>query len=258
MKFSIITVVYNNVSTIDFAINSVLSQDYPNFEYVIIDGQSDDGTVEKIKPYQDRIAQFISEPDQGIYDAMNKGLKLATGDVIGILNSDDFFADNTILTQVAQAFQNPSVDLVFGDIVFVQPENLNKITRYYSSANFHPDKFAWGWMPAHPSCFLRRKIYEKYGYFKTDYQIAADYELLTRFMAKYKIIYQYLPMVFVKMRTGGVSSRNLKSNWILNQEIVRACRENGIQTNMAKVMLKYFTKIFQLLPQLDTQTSSKT
>ncbi len=250
MKLSIITVVYNNVSTIEFAINSVLSQDYSDVEYIIIDGQSTDGTIEKIAPYEEHVAHFISEPDQGIYDAMNKGLSRVTGDVIGILNSDDFYANNTILTQVAQTFQKTSVDLVFGDIIFVQPENLNKITRYYSSANFHPDKFAWGWMPAHPSCFLRRDVYEKYGYFKTDYQIAADYELLTRFMVKHNVSYQYLPMVFVKMRTGGISGRNLKSNWILNQEIVRACRENGIQTNMTKVMLKYFTKIFQLLPQL--------
>ena len=247
MKVSIITVVYNNHSTIDHAIKSVLIQDHPNIEYIMVDGKSTDGTVEKIYEHKQFITHFISESDKGIYDAMNKGLKLATGDIIGILNSDDFYTDTTIISQVVQEFQTKQVDLVFGDIVFVKPDNLDKITRYYSSANFHPKKFAWGWMPAHPSCFLRREIYEKYGYFETDYKIAADYEILTRFMAKYNISYSYIPKVLVKMRMGGVSSANLKSNWILNKEIVRACRENGIETNMPKVLLKYFTKIFQLV-----------
>ena len=247
IKVSIITVVYNNQSTIDYAIRSVLSQDYPNIEYIVVDGNSTDATVEKIQNYKKNITHFISEPDKGIYDAMNKGLKLATGDIIGILNSDDFYADNNIISSIVNEFQEKKIDLVFGDIVFVKPENLNKITRYYSSDNFHPRKFAWGWMPAHPSCFLKQEIYKKYGYFKTDYKIAADYEIITRFMAKYGISYSYIPKVFVKMRTGGVSSANLKSNWILNKEIVRACRENGIETNMPKVLLKYFTKIFQLV-----------
>lgn len=247
MKVSIITVVYNNESTIDYAIQSVLSQDYPNIEYIIVDGNSTDATLEKIHEHKESINHFISEPDRGIYDAMNKGLKLATGGIIGILNSDDFYVNDNIISEIINEFEDKKVDLVFGDVVFVKPENLDKITRYYSSDNFHPDKFAWGWMPAHPSCFLRREIYEKYGYFETDYKIAADYEILTRFMAKYGISYSYIPKVFVKMRTGGVSSANFKSNWILNKEIVRACRENGIKTNMPKVLLKYFTKIFQLI-----------
>ena len=247
MKVSIITVVYNNQATVDFAIRSVLGQDYSDIEYIVIDGNSTDETIEKIQKYKDHITYFLSEPDKGIYDAMNKGLNLATGDTIGILNSDDFYIDTTIISQVVQEFQTKQIDLVFGDIVYVKPDALNKITRYYGSANFHPKKFAWGWMPGHPSCFLKREIYEKYGYFKTDYKIAADYEILTRFMAKYGISYTYIPKVFVKMRTGGVSSANLKSNWILNKEIVRACRENGIETNMPKVLLKYFTKIFQLV-----------
>lgn len=247
VKVSIITVVYNNAYTITNAIESVLSQDYSNIEYIVIDGQSTDGTVEKIISYKQYITHFISEPDKGIYDAMNKGLKLATGDIVGILNSDDFYARDTIISEVISEFQKKEVDLVFGDIVYVKPNNLDKITRYYSSANFNPEKFAWGWMPAHPSCFLKREVYEKYGYFKTDYKIAADYEILTRFMAKHKIPYAYIPKVFVKMRTGGVSTANLKSNLILNQEIVRACRENGINTNLYKVFLKYFTKVFQLI-----------
>jgi glycosyltransferase involved in cell wall biosynthesis len=247
MKVSIITVVYNNKLTIVDAIKSVLSQDYPNIEYIVIDGQSTDGTIEKIKPYLTSISHFLSEPDKGIYDAMNKGIQLANGDIIGILNSDDFYANDHIISDVVSHFKSKKVNLVFGDLVYVKPDNLEKITRYYSSANFSPDKFAWGWMPAHPSCFLRREIYEKYGYFKTDYKISADYELLTRFMAKYKISYDYVPQVFVKMRTGGASTANFKSNWILNKEIVRACKENGIETNIYKVLLKYFVKIFELI-----------
>jgi glycosyltransferase involved in cell wall biosynthesis len=246
-KISIITVVYNNSQTINYAIESILAQDCPNIEHIIIDGASTDGTVEIIKSYGDKIAKFISEPDQGIYDAMNKGLKLATGDIIGILNSDDFYASNTIISDIVREFETKTVDLVFGDLVFVKPEDLTKVVRTYATPNFNPDKFAWGWMPPHPTCFLNRSVYERYGHFKTDYRIAADYEILIRFMAKYKITYSHIPKVLVKMRTGGLSTRNFNSNWILNQEIVRGCAENGIQTNMLKVCSKYFTKIFQLI-----------
>jgi glycosyltransferase involved in cell wall biosynthesis len=247
MKISIITVVFNSKNTINQAIDSVLAQDYKNLEYIIVDGKSTDGTIAIIEAYGNKITQFISEKDFGIYDAMNKGLKLATGDIIGILNSDDFYQNNSIISRIVQEFKTKSVDLVFGDIVFVEPTNLNKIVRYYSSANFHPKKFAWGWMPAHPSCFIKREIYDKYGDFKTDYAIASDYEILTRFMAKYGISYSYIPEVLVKMRKGGVSNKTLLSNWILNKEIVRACAENGIKTNMLKVLSKYPTKIFQLV-----------
>ncbi|MDY7048506.1 MAG: glycosyltransferase family 2 protein [Microcystis panniformis WG22] len=247
MKVSIITVVYNNQATIAHAISSVLSQDYSDIEYIVIDGASTDSTIEIIQSYSEKIAKFISEPDQGIYDAMNKGLNLATGDIVGILNSDDFYANNQVISQVVREFKNKSVDLVFADTVYVKPENLNRVVRYYSSPNFYPWKFAWGWMPAHPSCFLKLEVYEKYGHFKTDYKIASDYEILVRFMAKYKISYSYMPQVLVKMRTGGVSNKNLLSNWILNNEIIRACQENGIKTNMLKVLSKYLTKIFQII-----------
>lgn len=247
MKVSIITVVYNNQATLDHAIHSVLSQDYPDIEYIIIDGGSTDKTVEIIQSYPDQISQWISEPDQGIFDAMNKGIKLATGDIIGILNSDDFYADDQVISRVVAEFKTKQVDSVFADLVFVKPDNLNQVVRYYSSANFHPDRFAWGWMQAHPTFFVKREIYQKYDLFKTDYQIAADYELSIRFLAKHQISYSYIPQVLVKMRTGGVSNRTLFSNWILNQEIVRGCRENGIETNMFKVLSKYPQKIFMQL-----------
>lgn len=247
MKVSIITVVYNGQATIADAIQSVLSQDYPDIEYIVIDGASTDGTQQVVQSFGDRIAKFISEPDCGIYDAMNKGITLATGDVVGILNADDFYADSTIISSVVNQFQQNSVDSIFGDLIYVRSDNLDKIVRYYSSAKFHPGQFAYGWMPAHPTFFVKRSAYEQYGLFKTDYKIAGDYELLTRFLAKHKLSYRYVPKVMVKMRTGGVSTMNWKSNWILNCEIIRGCAENGIQTNLPKVLSKYFTKVFQLV-----------
>lgn len=251
MKISIITVVYNNKNTIQDAINSVLSQDYDDIEYIIVDGASTDGTVEVIKDvvkrYPERSIKFISEKDDGIYDAMNKGISLATGDIIGILNSDDFYINNDVISTVVNAFMAENVDSVFADLVYVRADDSDKIVRYYSSATFHPKKMAYGWMPAHPTFFAKKKTYEQYGLYKTDYQIASDYELIARLLVKNKVNYSYIPKVLVKMRTGGVSTMNLKSNWILNKEILRACAENGIKTNIIKVLSKYPTKILELI-----------
>ncbi|MBE9011491.1 glycosyltransferase [Pseudanabaenaceae cyanobacterium LEGE 13415] len=247
MKVSIITVTYNAAATIRDTIESVLSQDYPNIEHIIIDGASKDNTAEIVRSYGDRIAQFVSEPDRGMYDGMNKGIKLATGDVIAILNADDFYIDSQVISTIVEPFKQHQVDSVFADLVYVKHDDPEKIVRYYSSANFHPGKFAYGWMPAHPTFVVKRSAFEKYGDFKTDYKIAADYELLIRFLAIHKLSYHYIPQVLVKMRTGGASTANLSSNWILNREIVRGCLENGIQTNMTKVLSKYFVKVFQLV-----------
>ena len=251
MKISIITVVHNNKEAIQDAMNSVLSQGYDDLEYIIVDGASTDGTVEVIKKvvkkYPERSIKFISEKDNGIYDAMNKGIRLATGDIIGILNSDDFYINNDVISTVASEFMTKNVGSVFADLVYVRADDTDKIVRYYSSAGFHPKKMAYGWMPAHPTFFVKKEIYEQYGFYKTDYQIAADYELIAMFIVKNKVNYSYIPKVFVKMRTGGASTRNLKSNWILNKEILRACAENGIKTNIIKVLSKYPTKILQLI-----------
>lgn len=247
MKVSIITVSYNSENTIEETILSVKNQNYKNIEYIIIDGKSKDQTVSIIKKYKKDISKFISEPDKGIYDAMNKGIKLATGDIIGILNSDDLYVDNNVISTIVRQFEINKVDAVFADLVYVNSLNPERIVRYYCSANFSTKKFMYGWMPAHPTFFVKRSCYKKYGLFKTDYKIASDYELLVRFLAKYKVNYSYLPKVIVKMRTGGASTKNFKSNWILNKEIIRACAENNIKTNMVKVLLKYFVKIFQLI-----------
>ncbi|MEP0916936.1 glycosyltransferase [Leptolyngbya sp. DQ-M1] len=247
MRVSIITVTYNAGATIRDTIESVLAQDYPNIEHIIVDGASSDNTVEIVQSYGDRVAKFISEPDRGMYDGMNKGIKLATGDVVAILNADDFYVDSRVISTIAEQFEQHQVDSVFGDLVYVKHDNPEKVVRYYSSASFHPGKFAYGWMPAHPTFVVKRWAFDRYGYFKTDYKIAADYELLIRFLAIHKLSYHYLPQVLVKMRTGGASTANLSSNWILNREIVRGCLENGIQTNMTKVLSKYFVKVFQLV-----------
>lgn len=251
MKISIITVVYNNKKTIKDTINSVLSQNYDNLEYIIVDGASTDGTVEVIKEtiriHSKKNILFISEKDNGAYDAMNKGIDLANGDIVGTLNSDDLYYDRYCLSIVMNEFKIKCTDSIFADLVYFRSNKSGKVFRYYSSANFSPNKFAFGWMPAHPTFFVKRKCYIKYGKYKTDYIIAADYELLIRFFAKHIISYSYIPKVLVKMRMGGVSTRSFKSNWILNKEIVRACKENGIETNLLKVHLKYFTKSLQLI-----------
>ncbi|MBW4441698.1 MAG: glycosyltransferase [Plectolyngbya sp. WJT66-NPBG17] len=247
MKVSIITVTYNAGATIRDTIESVLAQDYPDIEHIIIDAASKDNTAEIVRSYDDRIAQFISEPDRGMYDGMNKGIKLATGDVVAILNADDFYVDSRVISTIVDQFKQHQVDSVFGDLVYVKHDNPEKVVRYYSSASFHPGKFAYGWMPAHPTFVVKRWAFDRYGFFKTDYKIAADYELLIRFLAIHQMSYHYIPQVLVKMRTGGASTANLSSNWILNREIVRGCLENGIQTNMTKVLSKYFVKVFQLV-----------
>jgi len=246
MKVSLITVSFNSATTITDTIESIRSQDYDDIEYIIVDGASKDNTVEIIKSFDTKIDKWISEPDKGIYDAMNKAIKMATGEVVGILNSDDFYSATNIISQVAAAFNNPTIDAVFGDLVFVDPSNLKKVVRKYSSAKWHPKKFARGFMPAHPTFFVRRKYYEQIGLFKTDYKIAADYELLIRFLYVHKLKYKYLPINMVTMRKGGVSSNGIMSNIILNDEIIRGCRENGIQTNVFRVYPKYFIKLFEL------------
>lgn len=249
MKISLITVTFNSAITLRDTIQSVLLQTYTNIEYIIIDGLSNDNTVDIIHEYeplfQGRL-RWISERDNGLYDAMNKGIWMATGDVVGIINSDDFYHRSDIISRVAEAFLNTEVQTVYGDVRFVNPDNLNKTVRYYSSENFSPKHFRYGFMPAHPTFFTYRKYFEEFGYYKTDYHIAADYELLIRFLYRHQLKAKYLSLDFMKMRTGGVSTVSIKSNIMLNKEIVRACKENGIWTCMPLLFLKYFIKVFEL------------
>lgn len=244
-KISIITACYNNVNTIRDSIESVLQQTYPGIEYIIIDGQSTDGTIDIIRSFDNQITKFISEPDDGMYDAINKGIKLATGEIVGILNSDDFFFDKNVINDVVESFRDPETDAVYGDAIFVKPSNTDKVIRYYSSKNFSPNKFSFGYMPAHTSFYAKKALFEKLGYYKTDYQISADFELLVRFLYVNRIQYKYIEKPLVIMRTGGISNRNILSRVTLNNEIIRACGENNIRTNYLYIYLKYFTKIFE-------------
>lgn len=241
-KVSIITVVFNNREMIKDAISSVLNQTYKNIEYIVIDGLSEDGTVDVIESYGAKITKFISEKDDGIYDAMNKGIALATGDIVGILNSDDFYIDDKVIEKIVKEFENNKIDSVYADLIFVKPEELERTVRYYDSSYFNPEKFAYGWMPAHPTFFVKKWVYDKYGVFRTDLIIAADFDLLLRFLYTQKISYSYLQEVLVKMRLGGVST-SFKSIWVNNVEQLRVCKDNGVKTNFFKILFKYIKKI---------------
>jgi len=251
MKISLITVCYNSEKYIRSAIESVLNQTYKDIEYIIVDGGSTDTTMDIVKSYEPEFKgrmRWISEKDNGLYDAMNKGIKMANGDIVGIINSDDFYIENTVIEQVANTFiQNNDTQIVFGDVLFVNPENLDKPVRYYRSKNFTLNRFRFGFMPAHPTFFTYKANFEKIGYYKTNYTIAADFELLLRFMYLNQLKYKYIPLIFMKMRTGGISTKSYKSKIILNKEISRACKENGIQTNMLNIYSKYFIKIFEFV-----------
>ncbi|MDA3834764.1 MAG: glycosyltransferase family 2 protein [Spirochaetales bacterium] len=247
MKISIITVCYNSESTIRDTIESVLSQSYPDIEYIIVDGGSSDETVAIIDEYKDRIAIVVSEPDKGIYDAMNKGIKLATGDVVGILNSDDFYQNNGVIKDVVCQFDSfPDSDLVFGDVVFVVPDKLKKIVRYYRSSHFKPWKLRFGWMPAHPATFIKKHAYDQIGFYSLDFEISSDYEMFVRLLLVHKLRFSRMNKVLVRMRMGGVSTAGIKSRLLLNKEIVRACRGNGVYTNLLFVLSKFPFKLMEL------------
>jgi glycosyltransferase involved in cell wall biosynthesis len=251
MKLSLITVTYNSDKTLAYTIESVLSQSYSNVEYIIVDGASTDQTVDIIKKYEPRFngtMKWVSEPDKGLYDAMNKGIRMATGDVVGILNSDDFFTTNDILQQVADAFEaNKEIDAVYGDVHFVNPDNLEKCVRYYSSKVFRRSLMKIGLMPAHPSFYLKKERFEQFGYYKTDYKIAADFEFLLRVIYKGRILTKYMSIDMVAMRTGGASTSGFESRKRIMKEHLRAFRENGIYNNVFFLSLRYPYKIWELI-----------
>ena len=250
MKVSIITVSFNSAKTIADTIDSVLSQDFPEIEYIIVDGCSTDGTIDIIRQNENRISQWISEKDQGMYDAMNKGIAMATGDVIGILNSDDVYMNAHVISDLMRLMHSQNTEVVFADLILVDSSNQNKVLRYYDSGRFHPNKFKFGWMPAHPTVFVKRELYQRVGKFSTTYQIAADYEMLIRMLAIEKASYAYYPKPVVRMRSGGTSTSGISRNWILNQEIIRACKENGIYTNLFMLLLKVPAKLWgRLFPK---------
>lgn len=246
MKISIITVVWNNAKTIKDAINSVLNQSYKDVEYIVIDGASTDGTIEIVQSYGDKI-KFISEKDNGLYDAMNKGIRMATGDVVGILNSDDFYASDKILQIVADEFLKGNIDSVYANLEYIDANDPKRVIRYWRSKKYQEGLFRSGWHPAHPTFFVKKEIYEKYGVFDLSFKIAADYELMLRFFEKCKITSSYVDEVFVKMRIGGESNRSIKNIIKANMESYKAWKANGLYINPLRFLLKPFSKIIQFI-----------
>lgn len=245
---SIITATFNSAKTLKDTIQSVLRQTNKDFEYLIIDGGSTDETIDIVKSYESEFSgrlKWVSEKDEGIYDAMNKGIKMASGDVVGILNSDDYFTSDDILQTVDNAFKSHEIDAIYGDIHFIRDGNPQKCIRYYSSRMFRPFWLRFGFMPAHPSFYCKREVFEKAGLYSLDYKIGADYEMMVRLFKKYRIMSQYINKDFVTMRTGGVSNNNVRSRITLINEDVKACKENGVYTNSLFVMLKFMYKIFE-------------
>ena len=232
MKISIITVTLNSESTIKKTIESVIKQDYVNIEYIIIDGGSSDNTLSIVKDYKEYVTVLVSEPDKGVYDAMNKGIRLATGDVIGFLNSDDLYENDRVLTKVAQIFiDNPLIQASYADLIYTAKHDTSKNIRYWKSNDFSYGLFSKGWSPPHPTFFVRSCIYKKFGNFKLNYKIASDIDLMMRFIEVKKINTHYMSEVLVKMRMGGISNKNLKNIVKLNIEILNALKSYNLPYN---------------------------
>ncbi|GAB7257498.1 glycosyltransferase family 2 protein [Polaribacter sp. OB-PA-B3] len=245
MKISIITVCYNSDKTIEKTIKSVISQTYKNIEYIIVDGKSKDTTIDIIKNYESNISKWISEPDKGLYDAMNKGIALSTGDIVGILNSDDIFTDNKVLENVANFHLQNKVEASIGNII--QFNEAGKTVRKYSAKNWNPEKLKIGFMPAHPAIFFNRELFDKYGVYHLDFTIGADYELITRFFLKHNITWKFSDITTTSMLIGGLSSSGLSSYRLISKEIKKALTRNNIPFNYAKVKLRGFWKIVGFL-----------
>lgn len=246
MKISIITATFNSSKTLQDTMRSVMEQDYPNVEHLIIDGASKDDTLAIARSYN-HVARIVSEKDEGIYDAMNKGIAHTTGDVIGILNSDDVYLHNHILSKVMNAFSDPSIDVVYGDLQYVNAFNLNKITRTWRAGTFTKKKFYYGWMPPHPAFFVRKKVYETVGNFNLALRSAADYEFMLRVLLKYDHHVRYIPEVLVKMRVGGVSNATFLNRIRANREDREAWRINNIRPYFFTITFKPLRKVFQFL-----------
>jgi len=245
-KISIITVTYNSANTIGDTLRSVQLQDYPNIEHIIVDGNSTDETVEIIKSFQ-HVTRWVSEEDGGLYDAMNKGLQIATGGIIGILNSDDLYAHNRVLSMVAEKFVDNSIDAVYGDLHYVNALNTDKIVRVWKSGKYRRSKFVFGWMPPHPTFFVKRQVYEQAGSFNVSLKRSADYELMLRMLVKYEFKADYLEEVLVKMRTGGISNSNWGSRVKANLEDRMAWRINNLKPYFFTLYLKPVRKLVQFI-----------
>lgn len=246
LKVTIITATYNSEKTIRDTLESIASQDYPNIEHIIIDGYSTDNTLSIVSKFP-HVSRIVSEKDQGIYDAMNKGIGLASGEIVGLLNSDDFYVSYNVVSNVVGRMQKEKTSSLYGDLVYVQPNQTNKILRTWIAGKFSPKKFMFGWMPPHPTFFVRKEIYDQLGTFNIKLKSAADYELMLRFLFKEKISVSYLPRVMVKMRAGGLSNASLRNRIHANREDREAWRVNSIKPYFFTVWLKPMRKLFQFV-----------
>jgi glycosyltransferase len=246
MKISIVTATYNSAATVRDTLASIRSQQHPDIEHIIVDGASRDNTLEIVKNFPE-VAKIISEQDRGIYDAMNKGIGLATGEVIGILNSDDLYVDDRVLSDVAAVFADHTVMTVYADLQYVQADDLQKVQRSWISGPFKRRNFYYGWMPPHPTFFVRRSVYDLVGPFRTELRSAADYELMLRILVKYGFATKYIPRVIVKMRTGGVSNASVRNRLVANREDRLAWKMNGLKPYFFTVYLKPLRKIAQFV-----------
>ncbi len=246
MKASIITITYNSAATVEDTIKSVVAQDYADMEYLVIDGKSKDSTVSIAKKYEDKISKIISEKDGGLYFGLNKGLKMASGDVIGAIHSDDIYAHPQVVTHVMEMFKkDPSLEGVYADLIFVNREDTNKVMRVWKAGEYKEDAFEKGWMPPHPTFFVRKSVYEKYGYLNTDLKLSADYELMLRLIHKHKIKIGYLPETIVKMRMGGVSNVSFFVKLKANIEDKLAWKLNNLKPGLLTSIRKPLRKIGQ-------------
>jgi glycosyltransferase involved in cell wall biosynthesis len=236
LKISVITVCFNSAGTIKDTIESISQQDYPKVEHIVVDGGSTDGTIDILRGSR-WVSSWISEPDFGIYDAMNKGLRLATGDVVGFLNADDVYATPTALSQIAQAFSNPEVDACYGDLVYVTQDDISRVVRYWKSGEYTKGNFSKGWMPPHPTFYARHEVYERFGGFDLNFKIAADVEFLMHVIEAGGIRLKYIPKLLVRMRLGGVTNRSLSNILKQNLEVARAAKKNNIPFFMIKYAL---------------------
>lgn len=247
MKVSILTVVYNGAATIAHCIESVLGQDYGDIEYIVVDGNSKDGTQDIVRSYGDRISRFVSERDSGIYDAMNKGIQLATGDIVGVLNADDFYAFPSVISEVIEAFKSGSYEAVYGDLEYIDANDATVVRRKWVSGAYKIGSFLNGWMPPHPTFFVKREVYQAHGTFRLDLGTAADYELMLRFVHREKIRLGYVPRVLVKMRAGGASNSTLKNRLAANRNDRLAWKINNLTPKFYTLWLKPLRKIVQFI-----------
>jgi glycosyltransferase len=246
-KVSIITVCFNSASTIEDTIQSVVSQTYPNLEYIIIDGKSTDNTLDVLNKYKAGISQVVSEKDEGLYDAINKGIELATGSILNILNSDDLYQDDHVITNMVECIEKDQLDGCYADLVYVAQNDTSKVVRTWKSGHYKEGMFFKGWMPPHPTFFVKKEIYNQLGLFDLQFNSAADYELMLRFIHKNKIALGYLPRVTVRMRMGGLSNASLKNRLKANNEDKKAWKINEIKPKFYTLFFKPLSKIGQFL-----------